>query len=468
MIKLLRLKTYSLRVLLTAWYILLLALTLALFSGYLYIQLEQSLLTQLDVNLQLTSSQTLTNLINSNGHPAFRKTRDSQVMTQQLLEAGFAIRLMDQNGEIWDGLGRYPTIPTTIPTQTGFATLSTSTTTWRVYSQKLPTIYAKAGWLQVAESLEPIYEASKHLLTLMLLGFPLLLMIATLGGLFLIDRALRPLERIIRTAQNISANDFTQRIGYQGSSDEVRRLAKTLDGMLDRLQSAFEHERRFTADAAHELRTPLTVIKGRIGVTLSRPRTVAEYEQTLQSLEQEADRLIRLTHGLLFLARLDLPQIRSSLLQPLDLSHLLTTLVEQMQPLAQTQQIQILAEISPQLFVSGNTDYLTNLFLNLIDNALKYTPSGGRVTLKATQNHQGVEVQIQDTGIGIEAKHLPFLFDRFYRVKEDRSRQTGGAGLGLAIAYEIARLHQGKLTVQSQVNHGTTFILLLPQPREIL
>jgi two-component system phosphate regulon sensor histidine kinase PhoR len=103
------------------------------------------------------------------------------------------------------------------------------------------------------------------------------------------------------------------------------------------------------------------------------------------------------------------------------------------------------------------------LFLNLIDNALKYTPSGGRVTLKATQNYQGVEVQVQDTGVGIEAKHLPLLFDRFYRVKEDRSRQTGGAGLGLAISHEITRLHYGKLTVQSQVKHGTTFTLFLPQ-----
>jgi heavy metal sensor kinase len=463
MIKLLRLKTRSLRVSLTAWYILLLAFTLTLFSGYLYIQLEQSLRTQLDASLQLTSTQTLTNLISSNGHPAFRKTRNSQTITQQLLEAGFAIRLMDQNGKIWDGLGRDLAIPTTLPTHTGFSTLTTSTTTWRVYNQTLPTAYGEGAWLQVAESLEPIYEASEHLLTLMVLGFPLVLMIAALGGLFLADRALRPIERIIHTAQNIDANDFTQRIGYQGSTDEVRRLAKTLDRMLDRLQLAFEHEQRFTADAAHELRTPLTVIKGRIGVTLSRSRTVAEYEQTLQSLEQETDRLIRLTHGLLFLARLDLRQTHPALLQAVDLSHLLTTLVEQIQPLAETQQIQVLAEISPQLLVLGNADYLTNLFLNLIDNALKYTPSGGRVTLKATQNYQGVEVQVQDTGVGIEAKHLPLLFDRFYRVKEDRSRQTGGAGLGLAISHEITRLHYGKLTVQSQVKHGTTFTLFLPQ-----
>ncbi|WP_413167257.1 ATP-binding protein [Capilliphycus salinus ALCB114379] len=457
MIKKLPWKINSLRVRLTAWYIFLLALTLTLFSSYLYIQLEKSLLAQLDTNLQLTSTQTVTNLINSNGHLAFRKTVDSQAMTQHLLEAGFAIRLIDEKGQILDGLGRYEAIPITLPIQTSFSNLKTSTTTWRVYSQILPDTNNKGEWLQVAESLEPIYEASEHLLTLMVLGFPLVLVIAEFGGLFLADRALRPIERIIRTAGSIGVNDFTQRIGYQGSTDEVRRLAKTLDRMLDRLQLGFEHERRFTADAAHELRTPLTVIKGRIGVTLSRPRTVEEYEQTLQNLEQETDRLIRLTHGLLFLARLDLRSMHPTLLQPVDLSNLLSTLVEQMQPLASTQHIQIIAQISPQLFIRGNADYLTNLFLNLIDNALKYTPSGGTVTVKATQKYQVVEVQVQDTGAGIEAKHLPFLFDRFYRVEEARTRRTGGAGLGLAIANEITRLHNGKLTVESQVNQGTTF-----------
>jgi heavy metal sensor kinase len=457
MIKKLFLRKHSLRVRLTAWYIFLLALTLTLFSSYLYIQLEQSLLIQLDTSLQLTSTQTLTNLIKSNGHPAFRKTIDSQAITKHLLEVGFAIRLIDQNGQIWDGLGRYQAIPTTLPTQTGFSNLTASTTTWRVYSQILPIANGEGGWLQVAESLDPIYQASEHLLTLMLLGFPLVLLIAALGGLFLADRALRPIERIISTAQSIGADDFTQRIGYRGSSDEVRRLAKTLDRMLDRLQSAFEHERRFTADAAHELRTPLTVIKGRIGVSLSRPRSVAEYEQTLQSLEQETDRLIRLTHALLFLARLDLRQMHPTLLHPVDLSNLLSALVEQIQPLASTQHIEIIAQISPQLFIRGNADYLTNLFLNLIDNALKYTPSGGTVTIKATQNSHVLEVQVQDTGAGIEAKHLPFLFDRFYRVEEARTRRTGGTGLGLAIAHEITRLHHGKLTVKSQVNQGTIF-----------
>ncbi len=462
MLKRFWLSKQTIRVRLTAGYTLFLALTLMLFSSYLYLQLENSLLRQLDTSLQVTATQTLTNLINKNGHPAFPTTLESQEITNQFIQAGIAVRLMDQQGQVWDGFGSYKAIPPFLPEQAGYTNLTQNERSWRVYSQALSSVENPQGWLQVLESLDPVYEASKHLLFLMILGFPLVLLIAGLGGLFLADRALNPIDHIIRSTQAITANNFTQRISYKGPKDEVGRLAKTIDKMLSRLQVAFEHERRFTADVAHELRTPLTVIKGRIGVTLSRPRSLEEYENTLQDLEQEADRLIRLTNGLLFLARLELREIHPSFLQKVDLSNLLGALVEQIQPLAESQEIKLIEKIEPDLYILGNPDYLTNLFLNLLDNALKYTPHHGTVTLKTKRIEQKILVFVQDTGLGIEAKHLPYLFDRFYRVEEARSRRTGGAGLGLAIAQEIARLHGGILTVTSQINKGTTFILSLP------
>lgn len=462
MIKSLHFGKRTIRIQLTAWYILLLAITLILFSSYLYVVLEHSLLRQLNTTLQVTATQTLTNLINKDGHPAFHTTPESQEMTEQFLQAGIAVRLIDQKGHIWDGFGSYSAIPILIPNKNGYLDLSFQDKNWRVYSQKIPTSEGYTGWLQVAESLEPVYEASKHLFNLMVLGFPLVLLTAGLGGWFLANRALNPINEIISKTQAISANNFTQRINYNGPPDEVGRLAKTIDQMLDRLQFAFEHERRFTADAAHELRTPLTVIKGRIGVTLSRLRSPKEYENTLQDLEREADRLIRLTNGLLFLARLELRPIHSSFLQPVDLTNLLGALIEQMQPLAASKNIDLTEKIAEDLWVIGNPDYLTNLFLNLLDNALKYTPEGGQVFLEAQKKHQQIKITVKDTGLGIEAKHLPYLFDRFYRVEEARSRQTGGAGLGLAIAQEISRLHGGTLTVNSKINQGTKFSLFLP------
>ncbi|MEC4982745.1 MAG: ATP-binding protein [Oscillatoria sp. PMC 1068.18] len=453
----------TLRVRLTAWYILLLALTLVLFCSYLYLQLEQSLLAQLDSTLQVTVSQTLDRLIEKNGHPGFKKTA-----ADPLAQADLAVRLIDDQGKVWDGFGNYEILPSGLPITSGYINLSRGDRTWRIYTQSLPNFESDRVWLQVAESLEPVYQASEHLLALMWLGFPLILLIAGLGGLFLADRALRPIDRIIRTAQVISANDFTKRINYLGATDEVSRLAMTIDQMLDRLEVAFERERRFTADAAHELRTPLTVIKGRIEVTRSRDRTATEYEKTLHDLEHEADRLIRLTNGLLFLARLESQQRHPSFLQLVDLSNLLSALSEQMQPLAEVQQIELLEKVAPNLFIRGNPDYLTNLFLNLLDNAFKYTPKGGTVTVEAFQTGEQISIAVKDTGIGIDRQHLISLFDRFYRVEEARSRRTGGAGLGLAIAQQIARLHDATLTVQSQPQQGTTFYLILPKSHQKL
>lgn len=452
----------TIRTRLTTWYILLLGCTLVVFDTYLYIQLKHSLLGQLDTALQVAASETFAEVIQVNGHPTLKIKQQSETITRKLTNAGFSVRLVSPQGEIWDGIGSYKTIPPMMPVKIGYTSVTEYGKIWRVYTQPL-SLSSTAGWLQVAQSLDPISEASEHLLTLMLLSFPLILLIAACGGLFLADQALRPIDRIIRTAQAIGPNDFTQRIGYQGSTDEVGRLAITLDRMLDRLQAAFEHERRFTADASHELRTPLTVIKGRLGVTLSRERTPEEYHHTLQELQREVDRLIRLANGLLFLTRLDQSESEYQwTLTNVDLSELLEVLIEQIQLLAADKNITISASIKPLLYITGNSDHLTSLFLNLLDNAIKYTSPEGKISVETYRENEQVKVTITNTGKGIAAEHLPHLFERFYRAESDRSRYTGGSGLGLAIAHEIVRLHGGKIYVTSNPHQFTTFTVELP------
>ncbi|WP_013324877.1 sensor histidine kinase [Gloeothece verrucosa] len=454
----LRLEKISLRVRLTGWYIILLGCTLAAFSSYLYLQLKYSLQSQVDRNLNITASEILNTLILDNEPPVLKKNNSSQKIASNLKQAGYAVRLITSTGKIVDGFGEYQEFPAPVPGQKGYSNFIYDSGIWRVYNQ--PIILSKGrGLLQVAQSLEPLKEASEHLLTLMLLSYPLILFLAGLGGLFLADRALRPIDNIIRTAQAINPDDITRRIGYAGSFDEVGRLAMTLDRMLDRLSAAFEHERRFTADASHELRTPLAVIKGRIGVTLSQNRTPEEYQATLQALEYEVDRLIRLANGLLFLTRLEQETIQ---FQQIDLSELLSILVEQFQMMAEPRNILLTDNIEPELMIAGNADYLTNVFLNLLDNAIKYTPDGGKVTVKAQPQAEQVYIRVSNSGKGIAPENLPHLFKRFYRVEADRSRHTGGTGLGLAIAYEIVRLHKGTITVESEVNQTTTFTVSLP------
>jgi heavy metal sensor kinase len=274
-------------------------------------------------------------------------------------------------------------------------------------------------------------------------------------------RALNPVDNITRTVQEINATDLTKRIHYKGAPDELGRLTETLNSMLDRLQAAFDTEKRFTADASHELRTPLTAIKGQINVTLTRQRTPQEYESTLHHIQQETDRLIRLANDLLFLARLDASPLYW---QPesVDLSHLVEAVIDQIEIIAAEKGITLSAEIPDGVTLQGITDHLIRLFLNIVENAVKYTPTGGTVHVSMRQNLQDVHVVISDSGQGISAEHLPHLFERFYRVDRERSQNSGGAGLGLAIAYQIALAHGSGIQIQSVQGQGTKVIVSLP------
>jgi two-component system, OmpR family, heavy metal sensor histidine kinase CusS len=195
---------------------------------------------------------------------------------------------------------------------------------------------------------------------------------------------------------------------------------------------------------------------------LSQPRSTVQYAETLAQVETQVDRLIRLTKDLLFLSRLD--DKRSSWqLTSIDLSDLLAVMVEQIQPLATEKGLELIAEIQPELTIYGEPDYLIGICLNLLDNAIKYTPAAGQIRLQARTQADGVQIVVSDTGVGINSQYLPQLFDRFYRVNSDRARTSGGTGLGLAIAYEVVRLHGGSLSVTSQIDCGTTFTIVLPQ-----
>jgi heavy metal sensor kinase len=449
------------RIKLTAWYLLLLGLTLGGFTGYLYFRLERKIINQADTALQIAGSQSLVYLSDNNNALAFADKPSRQNTVQRLIEAGFAVRLITPQGKIVDGFGKYQEVPLWIPSASGYTRLARNKADWRLISQPVIRQGQIIGWLQIAKSLEALEEISDKLSAELLFLLPFILIIAGCGGLFLSSRALQPISQITQTAQAISAIDLAQRLNYKGAKDEVGQLATTFDQMLERLQAGFEREQRFTADAAHELRTPLTVIKGRIDVTRSRERTPDEYEQTLQDLEQEVDRLIRLSNGLLLLARIDRGQLPFEPL-PVDLNNLLEVIVEQVQYAAESQQIKLLNNLTPDLWVQGDPDQLTSLFLNLVDNAVKYTPQGGVVWVRSNFHSNVVQVMIINTGYGISKEHLPHLFERFYRADSARSQGKSGAGLGLAIAHEIARLHGGTIIADSIPNKETTFTVTLP------
>jgi len=445
----------NLKIRLTAWYVLFLATTLLVFCTYLYSQLEKSLLNQLDTTLEVTNSGILSSLVIVDNQPTFGKNSESKAIARRLNKAGLAVRLVTQEGQIRDGIGPYQTIPPFLPRKNGYVNLEEKEHTWRIYSQHF-TLENQRIWIQAISSLEPIAETTEHLFKIMILGTPLILLGASLGGFFLANRALGPITQIIRTVESIGHDEITKRINYRGSLDEVGRLTLTLNRMLDRLESGIEHERRFSSDASHELRTPLTVIKGHIGVTLSHPRSLDEYVGTLSELDKQVDLLIRLANGLLFLTRLEQKSLD---LEAVELSPLLQELIAHLQTIAAEKGIVLKDKIAPNLLILGHSDYLTSLFLNLLDNALKYTPKQGQVFLEAYAVPGLVKIDITNTGPGIPREALPHIFERFYRVETDRSRHTGGSGLGLAIAQEIVRLHKAEMTVTSTVGECTRFSL---------
>ncbi len=451
---------------LTIWYLLTLGVILLLFAAFLYWQLQRSLYDQVDTTLQLAASQALIN-VDAEGDTIAFQNIENPANAAQPQNDDLTFYLLATDGALVDQLGRETAVPPQTSFQPGYVTISTKEDRWRIFTQAVAADNA-AGWVQVVQNLDPIDETLEKLLTQMTIGLPLALALAGIGGLFLASRALQPVARITHTAESISGSDLNRRIQYQGPADELGRLAHTFDAMLDRLQAAFERERRFTGDAAHELRTPLAALKGRIGVTLSRPRPVPEYTDTLQEMEGQVDRLIHLSNDLLFMARLDQGE-RPLQLEPIVLRDFLGAIMDQVSPLAEAKQIALRETILDDLTIRGDIDLLIRLFLNLLDNAIKYTPEGGQVTIAAQLENKQVNITIADTGPGIPAEHLPHLFERFYRVEEDRARRgrgngQSGAGLGLAIAYEIVRAHGGQLAVESQINQGTTFVVHLPKP----
>lgn len=449
------------RVRLTLWYVLLLGITLFGFSLYLFFEMRESLLQQIDRSLQVAAVQTLGRL-DDDTPTRFAPQLNNDALTAGLTQSGLSLRLVTTSGTTLDGYGGYQTLPGWAAQEPGYVTLVQNEAIWRVYSYPIQLRgEAVVIWLQATQSLNGVYDTLDNLLTLMLIGLPVVLLAATVGGVFLADLSLRPVDRMTRTASAVGVNQLDRRINHQGPADELGRLAHTLDTMLDRLQTAFETERRFIADASHELRTPLTVVKGHIDVALSRSRTAEEYADTLATIRTENERLIRLVNSLLYLAKLDAAPLQATQ-ETVDLCELLDLVADQMRVLATEKTVTLSCETPPLPKIAGNTDHLIRLFLNLLENAIKYTPPGGTITLAATHRAGLIHVSIGDTGPGIPAEHLPHLFERFYRVKDG---STHGTGLGLAIAHSIAREHGGDLSVTSEPGQGSVFTVQLPSHR---
>lgn len=314
--------------------------------------------------------------------------------------------------------------------------------------------------LIIGRSTHGIGESLDWLVTTFVIAIPLTLAIAGGGGVFLARRVLKPVANIAETARQIEESDLSRRIEVD-TKDELGKLASVLNQMVERLEKAFKRQQQFTGDASHELRAPLAVIQAESSLALQKDRNARDYRKSLEMVSQEASHMAKIIDQLLTLARADAGKEQFSF-DEVDLSELLGDLSSDVTVLCQDKGVEFRLNHIDGLVVRGDRPRLRQLFFNILNNAIRYTPGGGTITVSLRKEKTMAVVCISDTGIGIPPEDIPHIFERFYRVDKARSRAEGGSGLGLAISLYIAEVHGGKIEVESKLGLGSTFALSLP------
>lgn len=461
----------SIRARLTLWYTSLLTVTVLLLGGTAYGLLEYSLGRDIDTALQGVA-QVLAKQATANSAPWLSADIDA------IFRRFFGFSPWDRYVERrhpWSqrDLHESPAQAGTLPLSAnalqrasrGLSTFETVTSLGRypvrVLTQPVFEMGRVTQVIQVGMSLESLAMARQHFLLVMASVLPLALLLAGGGGWLLARRALNPVHHMAEAARRIGAEHLDERLQTSGSDDELDRLAHTLNDMLARLDAAFRQVRQFSADASHELQTPLTILKGELEVALRAPRSAQEYQRVLTSALEECERLVRVVEDLLLLARADAGVLRMDR-QAVDLDELVAEVFEQADILAEPHAVNLcLGPIEP-LTIRGDRAHLRRLLLNLIDNGIKYTPPGGRVTLALGQEERWAVLRVSDTGIGLSSEEQARIFQRFYRAANTHLQPEEGAGLGLCIAQSIVEAHGGHIQVDSAPGRGSMFAVLLP------
>jgi heavy metal sensor kinase len=440
---------------LTAWYLLVTMLLLAAFGGTAYFLLSYNLHHSLDQRLVARATGIREALELAPGN------------TSVSLQPDEVLLIYFVNGSLAQDLGPEMNAATAqslasqaFSGQSKFLTAATADgRPVRLYAVSVATNMGTSAL--VAGYLLTDIESALATFRAILFGTSLAAAVLAAGiGLFLASRALRPVAQMTATSREIGAGSLSSRLS-QTSDDELGRLAATLNEMFQRLETGVQRERRFTSDASHELRTPLAIIQGEATLSLGRARSADEYRASLESIAWESNYMAELIGRLLFLAHSDAGREKPTV-QPVDLRGLLAGALEDLAVLAQQKGVVVNTTLAESLPVSGDALQLRQLFLNLLDNAVRYTPEGGTVSIAGQAEGENVKVEISDTGPGIPTEALPHIFERFYRVNPSRERAEGGFGLGLAIARSIAEQHHGSIEVTSEPGHGSTFIVRLP------
>src|SRR4030043_612616 len=478
----------SLRFKLTLWYVLILGILFISFSSFLSLPLSRSLYRDVDHKLRSLAELIASESTSPLSKFGFGNIDQALEATMNLKPIGKFIQVLDESGRIGRTSENLKSVQLPISLNAlrngskGLVTYETNhslgNTPLRIITYPVKENNQVTKMIQVASSLEDVEDALNTLLIILIVTVPSILMIASLGGQFLANKALKPVDRVTQTARMITSQNLNQRIQTLKVKDEISRLIDTFNEMISRLDQSFRQIKQFTTDASHELKTPLTILKGEVEVALRKKRMAQEYEQTLKSNLEEINRMSKIVDDLLLLSRADIGEIRLKK-EDINLTKILRELVAQMNILAQPKNINIeTSNHHEDIHIFGDVLRIRELFLNLIENGIKYTEEGGAVnitlekdtllldhkqsSLAGEKQEKFVKVIVSDTGIGIAEEDQERIFDRFFRVDKARSREQGGSGLGLSICKWIVEAHHGEILIESEIEKGSSFIIKLP------
>ncbi|HEV7927622.1 MAG TPA: ATP-binding protein [Verrucomicrobiae bacterium] len=309
--------------------------------------------------------------------------------------------------------------------------------------------------------MQPIDRLLARLLLLLLLGVPVVVLVAAAGGYVLVGQALAPVVQIAHSAEQITLHNLGGQLPLAPTGDELEQLSLALKAMITRLREAFEQNQRFLADASHELRTPLTALRGELENAVEEASPLPELRDKIGSALEEVDRLAKIVQTLFAISRLDAGEAQQEW-RRFDLAGVAADTAGQMSLLAEDKEISVNCNVEQEAVVEGDRARIKQVVVNLLDNAIKYTPPGGSIQLNVRARDGKAVLEVLDTGIGIPAAALPHVFERFFRVDKARSRELGGAGLGLAIVKSICTAHGGQIDAKSAEGQGSRFIVELP------
>lgn len=459
-------KRLSIGVRLTLWYLVVFALGEVVFGLGMWFVLRDSLFDMVDDDLE-SQVDDLTRLL------ASQPANPSMSTLQSLMQAAYGrehwgdyLAVYAQDGQpiyISDALQSHPNVvpPPQDVRNTVFTTRHIGEQHFRFAFEK---VQANGGSyiVETGLSADDAFDTLRQFRSYLFMFAPLLLLVAAGGGYWMSRRALAPVDALVRTARDVSGANLNTRLEKLHTGDELQRLSDTLNEMLDRIEAAFSRVTQFTADASHELRTPVSLIRTEAELALRRARSDSEYQEALRHILLESERTTALIEQLLALARADSGREQLQM-QPIDLSSVLHGVADAWKRVAAIRDLRFSSRVADQeTFVAGDESLLRRLADILLDNAFKYTPSPGSVSLTLERRDHMAILRVQDSGIGIPQQEQAKIFERFYRVDKARSRAQGGNGLGLSMAQWIVAQHHGSIQVESRAGEGATFQVELP------